>query len=334
MTNNSIYKLWEIIEEEKNMGLVKRLYPCDTPIQIYATLRYPEINIGIAFSFNKEIRINTASFENLKGLRISLHEDSTFVDSKLLVIQLLDSSNRDIFAILCENLIQSITIIDSEQKIIRSVINQLVKWKTLFDKEKITHLSNSEQQGLYGELQFLEKNLQQTKDSMNDVLHTWVGIDAALRDFQGASWAVEVKTTATNDPKTVKINGERQLDETLLDKLFLYHLSVEVSNGNGITLPQKIDNICQILKDDIPALLLFKSKLFEVGYFDIHKEYYRNRYYKTRNENFYRIKNDFPRIKENELRSGVCEIQYNITLSMCDEYLVTESQVFNEIQVI
>jgi hypothetical protein len=55
-----------------------------------------------------------------------------------------------------------------------------------------------------------------------DVLHSWVGVDKALRDFQGSSWALEVKTTSTNNPQKVTINSERQLDETLLENLFCF----------------------------------------------------------------------------------------------------------------
>lgn len=150
--------------------------------------------------------------------------------------------------------------------------------------------------------------------------------------FNLSAWAVEVKTTATNNPQKVAINGERQLDETLLENLFLFHCSVEVSNGNGETLNQKVTNIRSLLESNIPALNLFNSKLFEVGYFDGHANKYENRFYKIRSENYYRITDDFPRIKENELRGGVSGVKYDIILAMCDEYLITENQLLNTIQ--
>jgi hypothetical protein len=52
----------------------------------------------------------------------------------------------------------------------------------------------------------------------------------------------------------------------------------------------------------------------------------------VRNENYYKIENDFPRIKENELRGGVSDVKYSIILAMCDEYLATENQLFNMIK--
>jgi len=262
-----------------------------------------------------------------------LLDDTTFVNSNLLIVELLYPNSHDIFATLCENLIQSVIQINTEKKVICTVVNQLEKWKTLFEKSNSTSLTLPERHGLYGELHFLQKLLSRSDVTNYDALHTWVGVDNALRDFQGSNWAVEVKTTATNNPQKVIINGERQLDETLLENLYLSHLSVEVSNGNGQTLCQKVVEIREILENDIPALSLFNTKLFEVGYFDRHESNYHDQFYQVRNENFYKIENEFPRIKENELRNGVSDVKYSIILAMCGEYSVSENQFFDRIKI-
>lgn len=333
MTNNNhIAEIWEILEEEKSVGLVKRLYSSDVPFHIYGTFQYPERYYGIAFTFSNDIRIDVSSFANLRDLKVMLINDSTFVNSRLLVIQLLHPHSRDIFASLCESLIQSVIKLNSEKKVSSTIINQLEKWKTLFEKSTSTGLTPAEQQGLFGELHFLQKFFAKPDIAPLDALHTWVGVDKALRDFQGGNWAVEVKTTSTNNPQKVMINGERQLDDTLLENLFLYHFSVEVSNGNGQTLCQKIATIRELLESDTPALSLFNAKLFEAGYLDKHEVLYQDRFYQVRNENYYKIENEFPRIKENELRGGVSDVKYSIILAMCDEYLTSENQVFNTIK--
>jgi hypothetical protein len=330
--NNNISKIWEALEEEKTNGLVKFLYSSDVSFHIYGTFQYPERYYGVAFTFNNDIRIDISSFDNLRELKVMLLSDTTFVNSRLLIIQLLYPDNCDIFAALCENLIQSVIQLDSEQKIVRAVVNRLEKWKTLFEKNNLKCLTPAEQHGLFGELHFLQKFLSKPDINPCEVLPTWVGVDSALRDFQGSNWALEVKTTSTNNPQKVTINGERQLDETLLKNLFLFHFSVEISNGNGQTLCQKITAIREMLKNDIPALSLFNTKLFEVGYLDKHETFYQNSFYQTRRENFYKIENNFPRIKEKELRSGVSDVKYDIILAMCDEYLVTENQVFTTVK--
>lgn len=330
--NNHISELWQQLEGEKTLGLVKRLYSSEFDFRIYATFQYPEIYYGVAFNFSNNIKIDISNFDNLKDLKVLLLDDTSFVNTKLLVVELLHATSKDVFSALCQNLIQSVIQIDSEQKIIRTVINQLNKWKTLFDKSASDGLSTEQQQGLFGELVFLQKCLLQQDANPLNVLKSWVGVDAALRDFQCSNWAVEVKTTATNNPQRVTINGERQLDETLLENLFLFHCSVEVSNGNGETLNQKIANIRSFLDSNIPALNVFNSKLFEVGYFDGHANKYEHRFYKIRSENCYRITDNFPRIKENELRGGVSGVKYDIVLAMCNEYLITENQLLDIIQ--
>ena len=331
MINNHIFELWETLEEEKTDGLVKRLYSSDVRFHIWGTFQYPERYYGVAFTFRKDIRIDIASFDNLRELKVMLLPDTTFANSRLLTIQLLCPDHRDIFATLCENLIQSVIKLNTEQKMSRTVVNQLEKWKTLFEKNSSAGLTHSEQQGLYGSYIFT-KVLNKPDINPFDVLNTWVGVEKALRDFQDNGWAVEVKTTSHNNPQKVTINGERQLDETLLKNLFLYHVSVEVSNGNGQTLCEKVSEIREMLNNDTPALSLFNTKLFEAGYAEKYELFYQDRFYKIRNENYYKIENNFPRIKENELRSGVSDVKYAIILTMCDEYLATENQLFNTIK--
>ena len=71
--------------------------------------------------------------------------DTTSSNSRLLIIQLLYPNSRDIFATLCENLIQPVIKLNTEQKISRTIINQLEKWKTLFEKNNSTGLTPAEQ---------------------------------------------------------------------------------------------------------------------------------------------------------------------------------------------
>jgi hypothetical protein len=89
-----------------------------------------------------------------------------------------------------------------------------------------------------------------------------------------------------------------------------------------------------MLENDVPALSFFNTKLFEAGYLDKHEPFYHDRFYQVRNETFYKIENEFPRIKENELRGGVSDEKYSIILAMCDEYLVSENQMFNTMKTL
>lgn len=79
-----------------------------------------------------------------------------------------------------------------------------------------------------------------------------------------------------------------------------------------------------MLQDNISAQNLFNNKLLEAGYFDRHKYLYEEKCYQIRNENYYKIDGDFPRIKEQEIRNGIGDIKYSIILSQCMDYLISE----------
>lgn len=330
--HNNISSLWEIMSQEKSVGLVKRLLPNNSPLKVFATYKHPENICGIAFSCDSKLKLSIDSFYNLKELSVQLFLDTSHQPNRLLTIQLFSDANTDIFAYLCGNLVETIERCDTEAKAIKLVLNRLEKWKTMFSKGASDGLSITEQQGLYGELMYLHKLVLRGIFSYIDTLKIWVGADKAMRDFQGKDWAVEAKTISINNADQITINGERQLDETLLDKLYLYHLSVEVSRMNGQTLNEKVDELRSLFSDDKAALNIFNAKLMEAGYFDLHRELYRERCYKIRKESIYVIDDSFPRIKESELRDGVSNTVYSINVSTCAEYMVSENTHFNSIE--
>lgn len=330
--HNNISSLWEIMSQEKSVGLVKRLLPNQSPLKVYTIYQYPENICGIAFSFDRKLKPSIDSFRNLKELSVQLFEDTSYQSNRLLIIQLCSDTNIDIFAYLCDNLVETIEKSNTEEKAVKLVLNRLEKWKTMFSKGVSDGLSITEQQGLYGELMYLHKLALRKIFSYIDALKIWVGVDKAMRDFQGNDWAVEAKTISVNNADQITINGERQLDETLLNKLYLYHLSVEVSRMNGQTLNGKVDELRDLFYDDNAALNIFNAKLLEAGYFDHHRDLYKERCYKIRKESIYVIEESFPRIKESELRNGVSNIVYSINVSSCAEYMVSENTHFNSIE--
>jgi hypothetical protein len=160
------------------------------------------------------------------------------------------------------------------------------------------------------------------------VLNTWIGTTGEVRDFQMNHWALEVKTTHGNNHQKIQISSERQLDNTHIDKLFLYHLSLEKVQESGESLNQIITSICTILDVDVIALNRFKSKLYEAGFFERHQDLYETTGYFIRKDIFYSVENEFPRIQENEVRSGVGDVKYSIIVSLCESFIQTEQSVF------
>ena len=329
MMNNKIINIWSRLSKTDTIGLIKVLYSPNTSQYIYCTRLNPEGFYGLGISYNEKINIssNLKSLSKLRDVQIYITKDRSYKENNILILQLLNSRYIEIFAVLCENLVQSISTLSDSNKAIHIIINHLEMWKTLFSNMNSEGLSIQEQQGLYGEIFFLRKLLTYYDDDIG-VINSWIGVDKELRDFQNIDCAIEVKTSSTSNHQRLTISSERQLDESLLKNLFLYHLSVETSAKNGESLNQIITSIRELLESDFISLNLFNTKLMTAGYFNDQSEQYNNRSYKIRRENAYTIIDNFPRIKEVELMDGVGDVQYSIITDLCTEYLIPEIKIY------
>jgi hypothetical protein len=329
-----IKQIWEELENDKsfNKGLLIRRYSGAILPDVFIALQQPEKLLCIATSISSDVEINIASFANLQEIQLDVLPDTNQKGKNLLIFKLINNQHKDIFAVLCEDLISSISTETNEKKLVASLLNRFEKWKSLFNKFVLQGLTPEEQRGLFGELYFLRIFLQNKSDSQN-VLNTWVGTSKEIRDFQFNNWALEVKTTIGNNHQKVHISSERQLDTTHVEHLYLYHLSLEKVQESGESLPQLVVSIQALLESDLISLNRFKAKLYEVGYFEQQEDLYSNVGYHIRQDNFYKVEGEFPRLQENELRNGVGDIKYSIIISQCQEYIQSEIQVLNNLSI-
>ena len=328
---STIKDIWHKLESECTEGLVKRALDIPSCLKTFCTYRSPEKYLGIAFSFHQDIKLDISVFQDLSELNISLFMENSFPDSKLHLVQIINREQRvnDIFASICANIVSSILEVESEREGVRLVLAQLRKWKDLFSKRRSQKLSTQEQQGLYGELFFLKKLLHLI-DKVKATT-SWIGPEMSPKDFQSDMWAVEVKTTSATSHSGISINGELQLDESNIEHLFLYNLIVEVLEKDGQTLPEIIVAIRELLAGDNIAEEIFESKLLLSGYYDLDEEFYKERHYHIRKEQYFQVKDEFPRIKKDELRMGVSDVKYSISLDISSDNMVIEKNVINTI---
>lgn len=327
-----IKQIWDELANDKSLisGLLFRRYSGAVKPDVYVALQHPEKFLCVYVAINKATEVNISNFSNLQEIQVDLFASPNEVDKNILIFKLLNFEHKDIFAVLCEDLIASISEETNEKRIIREVLNRFEKWKSLFNKIGLQGLKPEEQRGLFGELYFLRKFLRTTNNFL-PIVNTWTGTEKQIRDFQSGSWAVEVKTTHGNNHQKVQISSERQLDTTNLENLFLYHISLEQQQNSGETLNDIVDSVIEILREEMIALNKFKSKIYEVGYFDLQRNLYETVGYHIRQDEFYKVEKDFPRIEENDLRIGVGDVKYSIILSQCAPFSIGESEVFDTV---
>lgn len=327
---NKIGLIWNDLEKKGNRSNLCRLILSYVELKLFATYDCENRNVGILIKYPNFTKPNLSSLEKMSAIKINKYKDIIKDNYFCMEIKLENRKHQDIFTVLCDDLIFYLEN-KGEDATIYHTVNKLTDWQELFDKKKINGLSIQAQQGLFGELFFLLKTLKLFKHEY--ALNSWVGVFREPHDFQWETKAVEVKATSGIRNNSITIHNERQLDESLLDSLYLYHLILEKSNENGMTLNQLINDIRQILKEDNVNVHLFDNCLYHSGYFEEHSHLYDKTCYKIRSENFYAVLGDFPRIKEKDLRDGVGGIQYSIVISDDTDYLVTEQEVLNAITI-
>ncbi|QTD37100.1 PD-(D/E)XK motif protein [Polaribacter batillariae] len=327
-----IEKIWSNLESDTSVysGLLYKRYAAEIKPDVFIAVKAPERLRSIAFRIKNSLPFEENQWNKLKDIKIEMIPDDRDKTKKFLLILLLNKQHKDIFSTLCEDLIFGVSKVSNDEVLIEKLLERLEKWQSLFEKIGKQGLSDEAQRGLYGEAFFLRFFLTNSTNK-NDCIKSWLGPTKSIQDFQYSNWAVEVKTTHGNNHQKIHINSERQLDDSIIDKIFLYHLSLDTRVGNGESLNAIITNVLNLLEDSTIAFNLFNLKLLEYGYYSNHKPLYEEIGYTIRQENIYRVSGNFPRLTESQIPNGVGDVKYSIVLSESEEWRINSPLLLNEI---
>jgi hypothetical protein len=329
-----IDQIWKELENDLSAtsGFLFRRYSGTIQPNVFVGLKVPEKVRCIATFLKSPVNIDLSPFSNLKDIQTEVIVDTKNANGRILLFKLVNNTHCDVFSNLSEDLMLNIGSPEDEHALVQNLLNRFHKWKSLFDKLNSPGLSLEEQHGLYAELHLLHKLLLSQISNRANIIRAWVGPDKNIKDFQVGSFAIEVKCTTGNNHQRIHINSERQLDTTNLERLLLYHLSVETRQKNRESVVSLVSRIIDLLVNDPITLSLFRAKLIEAGYFDHHAHLYEHVGYVIRSETFYNVTFGFPRIEERDLRPGVGDVKYSIITSQCDDFILAESEVLNQIK--
>lgn len=245
-----------------------------------------------------------------------------------LRIKLLSHNYADIFYVLVDDLVDCLISNQGSVEGARALMLRLRRWEHLLEASS-RGLTKSAQKGLFGELLVLGHLLSNSLLEPLRVLNSWTGPDGGTRDFGLGEIGIEVKTTSVKGLLSVQISSERQLEIVAVDKLFLWCISIEISD-NGIDLNEKVQEIEKLLSVDPELLEIFKMKLTRVGYLEVDTHRYTSKFF-VREEFIFRISQGFPRIVSEGIPNGVFEVSYRVDLEACDKWRVAKQEVFLEL---
>lgn len=237
-----------------------------------------------------------------------------------ITLSLNETSDWDIFYILCDDLLHASEESTSQKSMLNIVYNRLLRWQKLFRKFGKKLLSEIEQQGLVGEL-YLLKNHLLTTFTAREALSFWRGPFGEQQDFGLGNIAIEVKSKQGTSAPYIQISTIDQL-ECQLENLFLYVVTLNTAPNTSLgsfSLNQIIEDIKSTLNNpnDIDV---FENLLAEAGYMDLPE--YSEKYYHISNESIYEVKDEFPRLQTKNIPDGVIAVQYKIEIKSCKPYAI------------
>jgi hypothetical protein len=331
----NIEEIWQLLENETNnmsLGYLSRYILLEVGYEVYIAIDKPSNTRLLILRVNNIFLDQKTVYPASSGFvvnRIVLPQDRA--EDATLQLVLTNTRYKDIFTTLVQDVVDHLASIPEGQAAISAFIVRLKRWQAFLEKHNSEGLSEIAQQGLYGELWFLRQVVLSHLGLFNG-LRSWTAPKWTQQDFQFPKCAVEVKTTSAKQHQKLVISSERQLDDLGTGTIVLLHLSLDVRQGSGETLLEMITSIRLLVTNDITAKDEFESLLFEIGYLDIHSVRYENTGYTIREHNYFKVREGFPRIIESELRNGVGDVRYTISVSECKRFSIPESEVIDMIR--
>ena len=321
----SVETAWALIagEAKSQPGLVaRRLHP-QAELEIYAGLDRPS-DVPVVCIHIKPAALRAAvELPSSAGFLVQREENPQPGPNPVrLSLRLSVPRYRDVFGVLAQDVVDSVAQAGEQRAAVSAFVERLRRWQEFLEQHGPEGLGDLAQRGLYGELWFLcHQAIPQA--GAERAISAWTGPDRSNQDFQFPSCAVEVKTTASSPHHEVAVSNIRQLDETHVPALLLFHVGLELHREAGETLVDMVESLRAMLQPSALPLSLFEEKLRDWGYLDIHASRYKACSYVVRSYDVYRVEGDFPRLIETDLPIGVGSVRYSVALAACAPYRVS-----------
>lgn len=271
-------------------------------------------SLGLLLSFSKQLdsRIRMPKFKNINV------QIRTMGDGFALVIGLKDKSYKKIFTALCFDVVNAVKQSGASEEAVSKAVKCTGKWHYFLKNGGVRGLTQEEQRGLVGELDFLVyiSNVM----SPRKAIEAWQGPMGSAKDFEFPGFCVEVKTRRAASQPVVSISSEHQLESIAGSHLYLRVSSVASGVGpDGMTLHELVKQADQIFQTDESAHDLWQNSIMATGY-DPSNDY-EDRHWELVGNTDYFIGIDFPRLVP-PLPKDINRLRYNLSLEECSEYVI------------
>ena len=258
----------------------------------------------------------------LNGIDIIEREPASG-EKGMFILALKQHEAVEIFAQLCQDIMASAAGCSNDAAALAAAIRRAWKWHSLLRSGGPGRLSETAQQGLFGELLMLQRLI--GRFGMLEALSFWRGPLDEPKDFRIGMSAVEVKTRQ-GGRHSVEITSAHQLDPSGLTHLVLAvtHLAPAAVSAAGAT---SLDGLITELRDTlVPSgvgLEQFEALLTAAGWSE--SEDYSAPIWLPLGVEYYDATGDFPRIAASMLKPGLDQVRYRLSLDACGAFTIDEA---------
>ena len=264
-------------------------------------------------------KIKPPKIESTKMLKVIQGEEGE--GNYWTCFDLLNTEFKKIFYLFCDDLVNVLNYVNDETKELNIIKERFSIWKIMFKKIS-NHLSNEKEQGLYGELYFLD-NYMIDKYGVDEAINSWAGPLGYNKDFSIDSTWYEIKTTSVNST-SVRISSLNQLSSNINGYLALVRIEKmsEEYNNDKCSILDLFNSIINKISNT-ETKELFINKVIEYG-FNPENDFQKNKYYVDKIV-LYEVREGFPRLTEKDIKyQEIDNVTYEIIIKTIEKYMVEE----------
>jgi putative PD-(D/E)XK family protein DUF4420 len=319
-------EIWRELEETGapgGSGRLRRRVEGDSKMDLHLELVLPERHRAVSLTVPAAAAAGHEDPPQAAGLRHTLAAGG---DPVTFSLELTDRAAGDLFEVLVEDMVAAVAEAGDDREGVGIWTGRIARWQ---------HLLRRAPQGLGPELQrallaelWILRELVAPGTGVAAAVRSWQGPTRSRHDFQLPLTSLEVKSCAANQPQIVRINGERQLDETGTPALHLAHVSLDVHRNGPESLLEMVASVRELAAGS-GAEMELEDRLLESGFLDLHASRYAGTGYTVRDSRFFRVGPGFPRLTEADLPEGVGGLRYKLAIAACADFEVGPESVRN-----
>jgi len=257
-----------------------------------------------------------------RGLALEVEEGPEGFEARMF---LREPNERDVFRMLCYDVIAYSGSEGSASAATASVFRRLSHWHSLMARARTTAMEPHKIRGLIGELCILERLIKQ--HGFDAAIRSWVSPDDHPQDFAFDTRIIEIKTKVAGARQHVQISSLEQLESAHLPLSLMVVELAHSDAADAISLNGICDRIALLAQEHgIAQEEALQISLLNRGY--IRQDAYDDDSYRVVGVVAFDVREGFPRLMRADVDTRIPKANYTLDLAHLGAFEMAVETVF------